>query len=109
MKSKTHEIKILTEYVLPVAQGAKHFEVRKNDRNYKEGDYLLMFGINSSKYPTNEMIGARVDYVLHGAQFGIEDGYCVMAITVDQQNVLKLIGTYYPEITDPNTYRERDY
>ena len=105
MKGKTHEIKILTEYVMPVVQGVKHFEVRNNDRNYKEGDYLLMFGVTDAGYPTNEQIGAKVDYILYGGKFGIQDGYCCMAITVDQQNVHKLVDTYYPEITDPNVYR----
>lgn len=37
-----HELKILPEHFEPVISGLKSAEVRKNDRDYKVGDYLRL-------------------------------------------------------------------
>lgn len=39
---KTHELKILPKYFSEVYSGNKTFEVRKNDRNFKVGDMLIL-------------------------------------------------------------------
>lgn len=38
----THELKILPKYFEDVMTGKKNFEIRKNDRDFKVGDYLLL-------------------------------------------------------------------
>ncbi|BBN97471.1 DUF3850 domain-containing protein [Sporolactobacillus terrae] len=38
----THKIKILPEYFKAVAEGRKTFEIRNNDRNYREGDTVVL-------------------------------------------------------------------
>lgn len=58
----THRIKIDTTYVDAVLSGLKPFEVRKNDRAYQVGDYLLM---------------AEVGDADHGDGFGLDNGYSV--------------------------------
>lgn len=37
-----HELKILPEHFKAVADGTKRAELRKNDRNYKVGDVLML-------------------------------------------------------------------
>lgn len=39
---KIHELKILPEYFDAVISGRKRFEIRKNDRDYKVGDQLIL-------------------------------------------------------------------
>lgn len=38
----THELKILPEYFKAQKTGKKNFEIRKNDRDYKVGDKLVL-------------------------------------------------------------------
>ena len=37
-----HILKIWPEYFILIASGEKNFELRKNDRNYKAGDTLIL-------------------------------------------------------------------
>ena len=39
---KIHELKCWPEFFLPLKERTKEFELRKNDRDYKVGDYLLL-------------------------------------------------------------------
>ena len=81
-----HELKTLPEYWDAVNSGAKTFEVRKNDRDFKVGDSLKLL-----RFAKNPMTGAwrvnqrkaisrRITYILTGGQFGIEPGYVVMGL-----------------------------
>lgn len=42
----THELKILTEHFIPVLDGLKRAELRKNDRNFAAGDKLVLMEWN---------------------------------------------------------------
>ena len=42
----THELKILTEHFIPVLDGLKRAELRKNDRNFAVGDKLVLMEWN---------------------------------------------------------------
>lgn len=75
---KTHVLKIWPSYFQLVVTGQKTFEVRKNDRNFKVGDELLLREWNGQY--TGSFITFRIVYILHGGEFGIESGYCVMSI-----------------------------
>lgn len=37
-----HNLKSLPEYFRAVLEGTKTFEIRKNDRNFKEGDFVIL-------------------------------------------------------------------
>ena len=37
-----HELKIWPEFYMPVVEGKKTFEIRKNDRDFKVGDELYL-------------------------------------------------------------------
>lgn len=76
-----HEVKLLKEYYNEVFMGRKTFEVRKNDRNYQTGDTLILNEWDNDKQEyTGRKMARNVLYILVGGQFGIEEGYVVMAI-----------------------------
>lgn len=79
--TQTHELKTWSEYFDAVLAGKKTFEVRKNDRDFQEGDILLLNKWDNVK---NEYAGSQtaftITYILKGGQFGIEEGYCVLGL-----------------------------
>lgn len=80
-KPRTHELKCWPEYFLAVRDGRKPFEVRKNDRDFRTGDALILREWNPFRESyTGHRCNVDVTYVLHGGQFGIEKGYVVMGI-----------------------------
>lgn len=84
---KKHEIKTWPSYFEQVARGEKLFEVRRNDRDYAVGDTVVLREydpgadqpIDDWKF-TKRRIQCVVTSILHGGQFGIEPGHCVMGI-----------------------------
>lgn len=92
----THELKTLAPYFDAVARGDKNFEVRKDDRSFQAGDTVRLTRITqeyldreklpfpASPAPFNPVaptpITATITYVLRGGQFGIENGYVVLAL-----------------------------
>lgn len=74
-----HELKCWPEFFHAVFMGKKNFEVRKNDRDFKEGDYLTLheWDSESGQY-TGQKLSRRITYILPGGKFGIEDGYVVI-------------------------------
>lgn len=74
----THVLKTTYEAWHAVESGAKRFEVRKNDRLYQTGDIVelqcLRQGDCSLLY-SSQTLRFRVGFVLHGGQFGLQDGY----------------------------------
>lgn len=78
--SKIHELKINTEYAIAVAYGEKTFEIRKNDRDFKEGDILFLREYENGKY-LDVAIVAEILYVLEGFE-GLQKGYVALGIKV---------------------------
>ncbi|MCF3107296.1 DUF3850 domain-containing protein [Niabella sp. CC-SYL272] len=82
-----HELKTHPKYFSALLAGSKTFEVRKNDRDYKIGDELLLKEYDPDDDEivpepyTGRILHRRIDYILHGGQYGIEPGYCVMSIS----------------------------
>ena len=81
MMKQIHELKTYSDFFRAVERGEKTFEVRKNDRNYAVGDVLRLrdYDPNTETYSGDEL-RVHISYILHGGQFGIEDGYCVMGL-----------------------------
>ncbi|MBC1851177.1 DUF3850 domain-containing protein [Listeria seeligeri] len=75
----THELKIQTEYLDAIQAGVKTFEIRKNDRNFKVGDYLILREFKDGKH-TRRWIALEVTYITDYAQ---KEGYVVMGIKLD--------------------------
>lgn len=88
---KTHELKCWPEYFLAVASGLKTFEFRRNDRNFKVGDFLKLKEYDPARrnYSDREVI-KQVSYITLGSIIPI--GFCVMGIIDIPKPVLASAG-----------------
>lgn len=79
---KLHHLKIEDEYYREVERGIKKFEIRKNDRDYKEGD-LICFRcmLNGFHLETSEPY--RITYIFYGGKYGLDGDYCVFQIELE--------------------------
>jgi hypothetical protein len=78
-----HELKVHTRFFSDLFNGKKTFEVRKNDRGFKIGNILILRDYNDTKEEYNGgYIIAVVTYVLHGGDYGIEEGYVCMCFDI---------------------------
>ncbi|MEO0870471.1 MAG: DUF3850 domain-containing protein [Pseudomonadota bacterium] len=77
--SKIHYLKTDQQFKFDVMRGEKRFEVRRNDRDFKQGDILMLGPVSDDD--DKSVVPVRVDYILEGGQFGIEPGYVVMSVT----------------------------
>lgn len=75
---KVHELKIGSEFFEAVKDGRKKFEIRKNDRNYQEGDILILKEYDPiTQSFSGEIIKVEITYMTDYAQ---QDGYVVLGI-----------------------------
>ena len=72
-----HSVKCLTDYFNDVLSGRKGFEVRKNDRDYRVGDFLALNEFDGSSY-TGRCAMVYVDYLL--ANEFCKEGFVIMGI-----------------------------
>ncbi len=85
---KIHELKILPKYFRDVKRGLKKFELRKNDRDYKVGDYVKLYKYNGESY-TGEFLWIKITYILdyqEGKEFGLCPGYCILGFEKTEVN-----------------------
>lgn len=76
-----HELKCWPEYFDQVQMGRKKFEVRKNDREFKQYDLLVLREWNPDLQEyTGNQVTRTVTYILPGGKLGIEEGYVVMSL-----------------------------
>ena len=76
----THTLKIWPEYYAAVRDGRKTFEVRRNDRDYRPGDVLVLQEWNpQTEQYTGEETTVCVIYVSDCRPF-IPEGIVVMSI-----------------------------
>ncbi|WP_019792344.1 DUF3850 domain-containing protein [Streptococcus sobrinus] len=80
-----HKIKLSNEFWSDVVNGRKTFELRKNDRNYQVGDYLLMKEVENS-FPTSRECLVEVTYKLEN-YIGLQDGYCILGIRLKRGKI----------------------
>lgn len=75
-----HELKTWPEYFEAVLKGQKHFEIRKNDRNFQVGDYLRLceYDPDLQRF-TGNYVKKRVTFILQGG-FGLPENVCVMSL-----------------------------
>ena len=81
-EEKIHEVKLAAMYYEDVKSGKKTFELRKNDRQYKEGDKLHMLEFKDGRH-TGRTISADIVYMLE-EYTGLTEGYCILGIKVTE-------------------------
>lgn len=81
---KVHELKIVPEYFRAVKEGKKKFEIRKNDRIFKVGEYIDLREYSGDKGYTGNRLCLKIIYMIESDWFpqGLKDGYCVLGIEV---------------------------
>ena len=75
-------LKIAPRYFNDIKKGLKTFELRVNDRDYKEGDTLVLqewTPVVKGGY-TGREIERQVPYILYGGVFGLPDNMCIMSL-----------------------------
>jgi ParB family chromosome partitioning protein len=80
---KTHRIKIWPEFYNAICRGAKKFELRINDRDYKEGQYLELqeFEPAQDMYTGRKLTVRILDMITSYQCAGLQDGYVCMSIS----------------------------
>ncbi len=82
--SQTHLLKTWPEFFVAIMDGIKTFEYRKNDRDFKPGDTLVLAEYEpENKAFTGQRIQAKVTYVLKG-KMGVPDGYAVLSFKIER-------------------------
>lgn len=85
---KEHHLKIEPQYFLDIIKNNKSFEIRKNDRDFKVGDELVLKEYDSKQNQfTGNQIKAEITYITDFAQ---QEGYVVMAINYKTNDFWKL-------------------
>lgn len=78
MEMDIHYLKILPCYFEDVENGNKKFELRKDDRNYKIGDFIVLREFENGKY-TGRRKCKQITYILRNCpEYGLKDGYCII-------------------------------
>lgn len=93
---KVHNLKIQYIYAKTIVEGTKTFELRKDDRNFKEGDYIAFEILDPSppipkqtyegaySFRVKEEINShiyKITYKLSDvSEYGLDPGCCILAI-----------------------------
>lgn len=87
----THELKCQQPYFAALRSGKKTFEIRWNDRGFKEGDMLRLREYDAlSDYYSGEECLREITYVTNWAQ---RDGFVVLGLrSLDQHNAAPFAG-----------------
>ncbi len=76
----THDLKTHKTHFTAVWNGDKTAEIRLNDRDLKEGDFLVLRETTACYY-TGRYLSARITHVLENF-VGIADGFCMLSLAV---------------------------
>lgn len=89
-KLRVHNLKVKPQYFKDILRGVKKFEVRRNDRNFKVNDLMVLEEYDSkNKVYTGKYINTEITYVLDDPEY-CKEGYVVIAfeIRLDRGGVL---------------------
>ena len=86
-KHMTHELKIKTGYFEAVKSGLKNFEIRKNDRNFKVGDYVILKEWYHARF-TGREVKRKITYIYFGSgTYGLSEEYCILGLEYCSRDV----------------------
>lgn len=80
--SKTHRVKINSEYYERIVTRQKRFEIRKNDRDYQVGDWVYLREYHEGQCTGSEVV-VKIIYVTHYEQ---KEGYVVFGFTIGEED-----------------------
>lgn len=80
-----HTLKTVNPHFQDLAKGNKTFELRKNDRDFRVGDKLILLEYTETDkiehlHYTGRGYTALVQHILEGGQYGLEQGYVIMSL-----------------------------
>ena len=77
---KIHIIKTVNPYFNLASQDLKDWELRKNDRDYKVGHWIISreYSPDLNQYSPHFLTG-RINFILENFP-GLENGYCILSI-----------------------------
>jgi len=85
-EKKIHYLKCHIPFYGLIEDGLKTFDVRKNDRGFKAGDYILFEEFNpQNDRRTGNEIEVFIPYVFYGGAFGLPPELCVIGIEPTNQ------------------------
>ena len=73
-----HFLKLSPKFYVPVERNTKPFEVRKNDRDYKVGDILVLGEYSEGEY-TGRSMSRKITYILDDNEY-CKEGYVILGI-----------------------------
>lgn len=104
-----HAVKATPQYFADIISSKKTFEVRKNDRDYKENDYIALneYALRKGSPENNRYTGRsvlfRISYVLDNPEY-CKEGYVVLGIipcyvNLNDENGLKTVRVLYGRVS----------
>lgn len=75
-----HNLKTIQPYFNAVGRNEKNFEIRKDDRDFKVGDDLILEEFVDGRF-TGIWLAREITYILRDAeQFGLMPGFCILGL-----------------------------
>lgn len=78
-EQKVHVLKTDAPLWEHVASGRKNFDVRRGDRDFCEGDIVVLEEWAAGKF-TGQLCKRMITYVLYGGRYGLRLGYVVLGL-----------------------------
>jgi hypothetical protein len=77
-----HELKAWPPSYLHIAEGRKTFDYRRDDRDFQEGDTVVLLEWDP-KVPayTGRHCRKQICHITRGGQYGIPEGFCILGLT----------------------------
>lgn len=80
LELRLHVLKSLPEFFEPAIVGEKTFEIRRNDRDFRVGDLVLLYEWSDAGFTGRVSDVYSIEYVFPGGKFGLDSDYCVFSI-----------------------------
>lgn len=78
---KSHNVKCIQPFFGLIETGQKNYECRIDDRNYQEGDLIVLQEYDSEKKTySGKVMFFTVGYILRGPIYGVKDGWVIFSL-----------------------------
>lgn len=78
---KVHKLKTWSKYYQLILCGIKDWELRKNDRDFKVGDLLILEEyLPEFKSYTGNSLKKKIEHIFQENEFGLKKGYCILGL-----------------------------